>query len=149
MTTETPPKRPLFRPEAVEHHARARIGERTLDLKERHVAWLFRGLLGALALAALLAFTVRVGTEARGAAVVGRDGRRATVFVARTDRVRDAGRVTLTVGGTTVTGVVSGVGGPAEVTVTLDSPAPAGARGTAVIPLGRETVAALLLGRAS
>ena len=147
MTTETPPKRPLFRPEAVEHHARAQVGTRTLELRDRRVAWLFRGLLVALAAAVVLAFTIRTGTEARGAAVVGRDGRRATVFIARTDRVRDAGRATLTFGGTTVTGVVTGTAGPAELVVTLDQPAPAGARGSAVIPLGRKSIAALLLGR--
>ncbi|HVF03795.1 MAG TPA: hypothetical protein VNA20_03050 [Frankiaceae bacterium] len=147
MTAETPPKRPLFRPEAVEHHARAKVGNRTLDLRERRVAWLFRGLLVALAAAVALAFTIRTETQARGPAVVDRDGRRATVFVARTDRLADARTVTLDVGGTEVTGRITGVGGPAEVLVTLDVPAPAGARGSAVIPLGRKSVAALLLGR--
>lgn len=147
MTTETPPKRPLFRPEAVEHHARAKVGNRTLELRERRVAWLFRALLAALAVAVLLAFTIRTETEAHGAAVVGRDGRRATVFIARTDRLTDATTVTLDVGGAKVTGRITGMGGPAEVLVRLDSPAAPDARGTAVIPLGRKSVAALLLGR--
>jgi hypothetical protein len=56
----SPEKRPLFRPEAVEHHARARVGGRTLDLKEKRTIWLFRGLLLVMLLAVLAAFVVRV-----------------------------------------------------------------------------------------
>lgn len=59
-------KRPLFRPEAVEHHAKARSGGRPLDLRERRTLWLFRGLLAFVVLAVGLAFTIQVDTKAHG-----------------------------------------------------------------------------------
>lgn len=63
--TENP--RPLFRPEAIEAHARGRgVDDEGLELKEGQTAWAFRLLLVALLLAVLSAFTFEVSETARG-----------------------------------------------------------------------------------
>lgn len=141
MTAE---KRPLFRPEAVEHHARSRVGgNRVLDLREGRTAWLFRGLLCALALAVLVAFVVHADTEATGEAVVSTDG---TTAVVRIDprRVSVGQRAGLDFGSAELHGDVTEAGD--RVVVRLHGEAPRGARGTAKIRTGRASVAALLLG---
>lgn len=81
--TETEQKRPLFRPEAVEHHLRGRATTRQLDLRERRTTWVFRGLLVALAVGVLLAATIRVDNVITTAAAVGPDGRTVVVALSR------------------------------------------------------------------
>jgi len=137
-------KRPLFRPEAVEHHNRARTGGRTLDLRESRTVWLFRGLLATIALAVVASFAVRSEATARGPAVVGANG---TTAVVTTDvrRVRTGQRVTLTIGGERAHGDVTRVGRTGA-TVTLHGTYPIGAAGEATIHLGDAPVAELLLG---
>lgn len=134
-------KRPLFRPEAVAHHALARAGGNTkLDLRESRTVWLFRGLLVALALAVLLVFAVRADTFATGDVVVGRDGVAATGVV-RSSRVAVGQRVGVEIGGRESHGTVSTV--TTRVVVTLHEPFPPGARGDATISSGDASVAAV------
>jgi hypothetical protein len=140
--TETEQKRPLFRPEAVEHHLRGRAPGRSLDLRERRTVWLFRTLLSVVVAGVLLAATVRVGTTAAGPVVVGRDGRTAVTEVRRAEPGAPA---TVTVGGRAVAARVASVAG-GEVLLALDEPLPAGARGGVTIDLGRSSVLDLLLG---
>jgi hypothetical protein len=151
-----PGGRPLFRPEAVAHHASGRTERRTLDLGERRTRWLFRLLVLLVAAALVTAYTVRADVSAKGAATVRADGRTATVFVpaGALGKLRAAQPVRLHAGGTTVRGEVTGIGEPVSgddgayvpVTVALDAPAPAG-HGTATVRLARHTLAHLLLGR--
>ena len=136
-------KRPLFRPEVVEHHARARTAGRTLDLAERRTTWLFRGLLAAVALAVALSFVVDAETTARGPAVVTGSGE--VVVATDTRRVRPGQRVGLAVGGQETHGHVVAVR-PGEAVVQPHATLPRDARGTARIRVGRDSVAALLLG---
>lgn len=137
-------KRPLFRPEAVEHHNRSRTGGRALDLRERRTVWLFRGLLGAIALAVVAAFTVRAEATARGPAVVGANG---TTAVVATDlrRVREGQRVTLTIDGRPAHGAVESVGANGA-TVRLHDRYRVGATAEATIHVGTAPVAKMLLG---
>lgn len=139
--TETE-KRPLFRPEAVEHHARGQVGGRRLDLREAVTVWLFRGLLGALALAVVVSFLVRVDSWTTAAATVGPDGRTATLT---TDSDVPAGtEVRVRVDNREVRGRVTGTGdGRAE--VSLAEPMRSGAAGPALIR-NRQSIAFLLLG---
>ena len=81
--TETEQKRPLFRPEAVEHHLRGRATARQLDLRERRTTWVFRVLLLALAIGVLLAATIRVDNIVTAPAEVGADGRTVEVELSR------------------------------------------------------------------
>ena len=144
-------KRPLFRPEAVEYHAKARTSGRTLDLKERRTVWVFRGTLLALLAIVLLAFTITAETTAHGVAAV--TGSEAHVVVGDTRRVKPGQEVTVEVGGTTLEGTVVRVGTDQTtrlpvVVVALTSPAPGGsAEGTARIRLGRTPIAKLLMGK--
>lgn len=63
--------RPLFRPEAVEAHARGRgADDEGLELKEGQTAWAFRLLIIALVLAVLSGLTIKVNETARGQAKV-------------------------------------------------------------------------------
>jgi hypothetical protein len=74
--------RPLFRPEAVEYHARGRGADDVqLDLTARGLAWWFRALAGLLVAAVLVVFGVHVNETTRGPVVVGPDGRAVTVVV--------------------------------------------------------------------
>lgn len=144
-------KRPLFRPEAVEYHAKARTGGRTLDLKERRTLWLFRGLLGLVLVALTLAFAVRAETAAHGVAVVGADGDEATMTGLDPRRIEPGQDVVLDLGGREVAGTVASVEsdvttGPVVV-VTLAAAAPPGARAEATVRLGSLPIAKLLLGR--
>ncbi len=78
----TPTDRPLFRPEAVEYHARGRGADDVqLDLTARGLAWWFRGLAALLVIATVVVFAVRVDETTRGEAFVGPDGRAVTVVV--------------------------------------------------------------------
>lgn len=80
MTEEVTERRPLFRPEAVEAHARGRAaGDEGLELREERTTWAFRGLLLALAAALVVAFTYHVDQTVRGPAVA--SGRTAVVEV--------------------------------------------------------------------
>lgn len=141
--------RPLFRPEAVEAHARGRgADDAGLELREGRTAWAFRGLLLALAVALVVALTVKVDETARGPARV--SGRTAVVDlpVPALGRLRAGQPVRLG----EARGTVSSVGQPVvrgdaavvPVSATLDRDA---ADGTAVVRLNRRTLAQLLLGR--
>lgn len=145
MSAETPPKRPLFRPEAVEHHAKARTGGRTLELRDNRVAWLFRGLLAAVAVAVALAFTIRTGTSATGPVVVHNNGRHVSFFVADPRRIPDDAVATVRAGGVERTARVH-QRSAREVLLVADGDLPDGATGSAVVPLGERSVAGLLLG---
>ena len=139
-------KRPLFRPEAVEHHAKARTGGRPLDLRERRTTWLFRGLLAAVALAIGLAFAIPAETAAHGVAVVGPRGSDATLSGMDPRRIEPGQEVVLDLGPGTgdIAGSVESVG--PQVRIALSRPAPPGARGDVTVKMGRTSVAHLLLG---
>jgi hypothetical protein len=149
--------RPLFRPEAVEHHARGRTERRVLDLAERRTAWAFRVVMVAVVAALVAAVTVHADESARGSATVRADGRSVTVLlpVGALRRLRPGLPVRVRVAGHAVEGRVSSVGAPVAsggsavvpVVADLTGDADAGARGSAVVRLGRRTLAALLLGR--
>ena len=69
--TETRENRPLFRPEAVEAHARGRgVEDEALDLRENQTTWAYRLLILGLALAIVGGLTVRVEETAHGKATV-------------------------------------------------------------------------------
>ena len=144
QAAEPPPKRPLFRPEAVEHHAKARVGTRRLDLDDRRVAWQFRGLLGGIAVALLLAFTIRTETSANVPAVAGT--RNTRVYALVRDPVPAGTVVRVEIGGRTLRGRVAGVEREGTLAITLDEPSPVAGEGRAEIPLGRRSVVAILLG---
>lgn len=144
---ETPP-RPLFRPEAVEAHARGRgADDEGLELREGQTAWTFRILILLLVLAIAVAFTVRVSETARGQAKV--VGGRVVVElpVAAGPRINAGDKVRLG----ELKGKVSGIGGPVthpngvtvvEIFATFDegNPTP----GKATVELSRQTLADLL-----
>lgn len=152
MTTEQ--TRPLFRPEAVEAHARGRgvADDEGLELKEGRTAWSFRLLLFALALAIVVAFTVKVDQTARGRAEV--RGNSAVVLVPAgvLPRLRPGQLVVLNGAEGRVTRVptgddaMAGEDGKAVVPVTAtfaEAPAP----GKATVVLSRQTLANLLMRR--
>lgn len=145
MTAETPPKRPLFRPEAVEYHAKARTSGRSLELRDTRITWLFRLLLVCVAVAVGLAFTIRTGTSATGSVRVHNTRRHVSLFVADPRRIPDDAVATVRVNGAEHTARVHERTAN-EVLLVVDGDLPAGATGTAVVPLGRQSVAALLLG---
>lgn len=150
-----PPKRPLFRPEAVEHHAKARIASgKGLDLRERRTTWLFRGLLVAMVLAVLAAFSVHVDRSVAAPAVVDSSGRVAFGLPGNlTDSLRVGQDVTLLLDGRELRGTLRQWEQPEDaqngaLVAVADVPgAPAGERGRVVLRLGRQSVAEQLLGR--
>jgi hypothetical protein len=155
MTT-TSDGRPLFRPEAVEHHARGRADAKPLDLGEGRTSWAFRVLVAVVAVALVVAFTVHADVSARGTGTVDIEGRTATLLLpAGALRRLDAGqRFRLDLAGGAVHGRVLRVGRPAAgaggvlvpVFASLDEVKRPGAQGVAVVRLGHPTLAALLLG---
>ena len=138
-------KRPLFRPEAVEYHAKARTGGRVLDLKERRTMWLFRGLLAVVGVALALAFTVQAETKAHGVATVDARGGSATLAIVDTRRIKPGQDVVVDLDGREIAGNVETVEAPV-VTVALSGQAPPGARGEATVTISRASVAFVLLG---
>jgi hypothetical protein len=141
--TETPEKRPLFRPEAVEHHARGQVGARRLDLREGRTVWVFRGLLAALALAVVLAFAVRVDSWTAAAATIGADGRTATLALER--EVPTGTEVRVRVDGREVRGRVTRAGNGAAEVALAELVRPGGTAPALV--RDRQSIAGLLLGR--
>lgn len=143
-------KRPLFRPEAVEHHARGRVGVRTLDLRQERTIWLFRGLLGLLAVALLLAFTIQVDHWAGATAVVDADGRTVRLVPDENDTIEEGATVTVRIGDRSadavVAEVVSSGEGPDEGRAELSSALPPGT-GRARARIGERSLAKTLLGR--
>jgi hypothetical protein len=156
-TSDTEPRRPLFRPEAVAHHARGQTEHRVLDLGERRTSWAFRLLLLIVATAVVLAFTVRADESAKGTATVGGDGRTVSLVlpIGALRRLAPGQPVRVTVDGRAARGRVTSIGRPVAggasaqvpVTATLDTALPPGAHGGAVVRIGRHTLAQLLLGR--
>jgi hypothetical protein len=150
------PRAPLFRPEAVEHHARGSTERRTLDLGERRVAWGFRALLVAVAAILVAGFTLHADTETKGPVTVA-DGRVGVVRVpiGALRRLSTDDPVTVHVAGTDVRARITQVGRPeasgdsavVPLAVVLDAPVAPGATGDATVRLGRHTLAQLLLGR--
>lgn len=142
--------RPLFRPEAVEAHARGRSfdDDEGLDLKEGQTTWTFRLLVLGLLVTIVAALTVKVEETARGTAVV--SGNRVTVHlpVSALGRVQRDQTVRLP----EAEGVVADVDEPEApqdgqpylpvvVRVTKGTPA----AGDASVRLSRRTLASLLL----
>ncbi len=140
--TETENKRPLFRPEAVEHHLRGRVTGRTLDLREGRTAWLFRGLLVALVVLLLVAATIRVNTQATVPVVVEEDGRSVVATVSRKPNVVV---VSVEIDGRPVRTQIDIEG--QQVRMLLDEEFRPGTRGIAMIDLGDASVLDLILGR--
>lgn len=141
--------RPLFRPEAVEYHAKARTSHRTLDLKERRTVWLFRGLLVAIVAVVGLAFVIPTRTSVPGTGFVSEDGTEARLTVVDVRRIEAGQDVTLDVAGTTVTGHVVAVerdAQPPAVRVSLTRSAAPKTKATATVTV-RTSVAKLLLGK--
>jgi hypothetical protein len=154
MTT-TSDGRPLFRPEAVEYHARGRSEGKPLDLGERRTGWAFRGLVAVVVLALLAAFTLHADVSTKGTGRV-TAATTATLLLpaGALRRLHPGQRVRLDLGARHATGEVVTVGQPVAgeggvavpVTATLDRPETVGAQGVAVVRLGHPTLAALLLG---
>jgi hypothetical protein len=154
---EGEPRRPLFRPEAVAHHARGATERRVLDLGERRTSWAFRFLLLLLAALLLTAFTVRADESAKGTATVVGGGRgvRLVLPIGALRRLAPGQPVRVTVGGRQAHGRLSSIGepvagGPSAVVpavASLDAPLPPGAEGEVVVRIGRHTLAQLFLGR--
>lgn len=134
-------KRPLFRPEAVEHHLRGRATARRLDLRERRTSWVFRGVLVAIALAVLLAAMIEVDNTVTAPAAVGQDGR--TVVVALSRKPSEV-LVSVERDGRAVGAGVDVQG--KRVVMVLDEPAPPGSLVTATIDSGESSILDLLLG---
>ena len=150
-TTETteqpvPPKRPLFRPEAVEYHARSQTPNRTLDLHDRRTIWVFRALLLALALAVVFAFSYERPTSIQAGAVVDPDGVTATVTVRDADNVDMTADALLTIDGQPVPGDAPERLGREQVRYRLSGTQRPGAPGVAVISLEPRSIGSLLLG---
>lgn len=138
--------RPLFRPEAVEYHARGRgATDVELDLRATRLTWSFRILALLLVAGVLIVFDVHVEETTRGRTVLAGDGRSATVLapVGALPRLRPGQEVHLG----RYEGRVAGLGtlvnddGVAHVPVrvTFDSALPDGG-GEAVIVLGRRSL---------
>ena len=107
--TETRDTRPLFRPEAVEAHARGRgVEDTTLDLKEHRTTWAYRLLILGLVLAILGGLTVRVEETARGKATVAGLNVVVLLPIGTLPRVEEGQRVRLD----DLTGRVTVVGSP-------------------------------------
>jgi hypothetical protein len=152
--------RPLFRPEAVEHHARGRVAPRPLDFAERRTRWAFRGLMAVTLLCVLASLTVRADLSSRGTGQVLDGGHTALLQLpaGAVGRLAEGQRVRLHLPDGEVAGhvlyvdqprAVAGVGLVVRVNAVLDraEPEPVGAQGTAVVRLGHPTLFALLLGR--
>jgi hypothetical protein len=145
------PTRPLFRPEAVEAHARGRgVDDEGLELKERRTTWAFRLLVLALVATIAAGFMVQVDETARGQATVA--GRNAVINlpVAAGPRVRPGQPVTLNgVHGTIVDirDPASNDSGVAVLPVLAYFPEGQLAEGEATVRLARRRLASLLLRR--
>jgi hypothetical protein len=148
--TQPPAQRPLFRPEAVEAHARGRgVEDEGLELKEGRTAWAFRLLLLTLLGAIVLGLTVKVDETARGYARVA--GREATIDlpVGALARVRAGQPVRLhsARGHVTFVGRPSAAGGVPIVPVLVTFESGEVVEGEATVTLARRTLAELLLRR--
>ena len=149
--------RPLFRPEAVEHHARGRTEPKPLDLGARRTGWAFRILVVATLVAIAVAFTVHADVSTRGRAELTPSGQIAVVLLptGALRRLAVGQSVRVQLRGTTAHGRVREVQRPRDVDGTvvvpvlvyLDDLQTPPATGTAVVRLGHPTLAALLLGR--
>lgn len=145
--TET---RPLFRPEAIEAHARGRgADDEGLDLKEGRTAWSFRVLILLLVGAIVGTLLVNVDETARGKAEVAGSNATIELPVDAAPRLREGLTVTLNGARGTVTAIspeTTTRGEKAFVTVLAtfeENPV----EGTASVRLSRGTLVSLLLGR--
>lgn len=152
MTTEE--RRPLFRPEAVAHHARGATERRVLDLGERRTSWAFRFLLLLVVAALVAVFTVRADESAKGTAIVNGDGRHATLTlpVGALGRLAVGQVVHVHAGGHDVSGQLNAAGVPANdgtatTTAVLDASLPPGVQGGAEVRIARSPLWRLLTGR--
>jgi hypothetical protein len=148
VTETQPPRTPLFRPEAVEAHARGRgADDEGLELREGRTQWAFRVLLLVLVLALAAVLTVKVDETARGPLHAA--GATATVDlpVAALPRLRAGQQVRVGV----VRGTVTTVGQPTArgdvAVVPVGTTLPSDVAGTATVRLNRRTLAQLLMGR--
>lgn len=150
--TETRENRPLFRPEAVEAHARGRgVEDEGLDLRENRTTWAYRLLVLGLLLAIVVGLTTKVEETAHGTAHVAGSTVRVDVPIGALSRLQEGQLVRLD----DLTGRVAMVNNPTSdaagrpvvpVIVTF----PADARpvpGEATVRLSRRTLAQLLLKR--
>ncbi len=143
--------RPLFRPEAVEAHARGRSfdDDEGLDLKEGQTTWAFRLLILGLVVTVLAALTVKVEETARGNVVV--SGGRTVVHLPITAAPRVARGQPVRLGD--ARGTVDRIGEPVAPTDGGDPFVPVvvkvtqgtAAEGEASVRLSRRTLASLLL----
>lgn len=146
-----PDTRPLFRPEAIEAHARGRgVEDEGLELKEERTAWAFRLLLVLLVLAIAVGLTVKIEETAKGRASV-TQGTAATVDlpVGAAPRLREGQLVRLGKAKGTVTKVLAPTsrenGVPVVPVLVAFDRSPDD--GEATVRLSRRTLAELLLGR--
>lgn len=146
-------ERPLFRPEAVEHHARGLVtNRRQLDLSNKTTTRAFYGLLLLIALALFAALSIEANESARGAAESDDQGNVVVLVpIGAAQRLRLGQPVTIDHDGRELSGTVVSAGEPlagppAVVPVTTSIRAQLGdARPEAVIRLDRRRVAYIVL----
>lgn len=151
MTETQTPNRPLFRPEAIEAHARGRgVEDEGLELKEERTTWAFRLLLLALAVAIAAGLTIRIDETARGRATVAGNTAVVDLPIGAFPRLKPGLKVKLH----SARGEVSYVGAPSAaaggvttVPVTVTFAEGEVVPGEAEVTLSRRTLAELLLGR--
>lgn len=144
--------RPLFRPEAVEHHARGLVtNRRQLDLSNRTTTRSFQLLVLFIVAALVALFTVEADESTRGPARLENGSVVVLVPIGAAPRLRPGQPVTLDVGGRVLTGQITRIGAavagpPPVVPVTttirteLSGPPP-----EAVVRLERRKIADILL----
>jgi hypothetical protein len=149
--TQQTPNRPLFRPEAVEAHARGRgVDDEGLELKEERTTWAFRLLLLALAVAIAAGLTVRIDETARGRATVAGNTAVVDLPIGAFPRLKPGQQVRLHSARGEIAFVgapQAGAGGVTTVPVTVNFTKGEVVPGEAEVTLSRRTLAELLLGR--
>jgi len=149
--TEERATRPLFRPEAIEAHARGRgTDDEGLELREGQTAWTFRLLVLSLVLAIAGGLTVKVDETARGPAHVAGDTAVVDLPVSAFPRLRPGQQVRLHDAKGTIVKISQQPftkDGVTLVPVTVSFPEGGVSDGNATVRLSRKTLANLLLRR--
>lgn len=144
--------RPLFRPEAVEHHARGLVtNRRQLDLSNRTTTRAFQVLVLGIVAALVAAFTIRADESARGTATDRNGAVVVLVPIGALPKLRPGQLVKVTVGDRVLEGHVTQVGSPVAgppaavpVTTSIRSELPDDPP-EAVVRLNRRAIAEILL----
>jgi hypothetical protein len=143
--------RPLFRPEAIEAHARGRgTDDEGLELREGQTAWTFRLLILSLVLAIGAGLTVKVDETARGPAHVAGQTAVVDLPVSSFLRLRQGQQVRLHDAKGTIVNISQQPftkDGVTLVPVTVSFPEGDVHDGTATVRLSRKTLKDLLLRR--